>query len=194
MPYLVPVHTRSRERFLRKFLRDVSVAAKQCQHSNQSRLLVAAEPHQIGRGRNVTPEDGTLDHISDDASRPSRVSRTVLLFYSVAQRRQGRKERVRVAGRGFEPLKAYAGDFTDRSLWPLGHPAMASRGYARANELREYRFDGVAPDYSAGGLVLPVRPPDVSFVVESSGARGVPLSSGPAPSPANIARSAPWAN
>jgi hypothetical protein len=28
-----------------------------------------------------------------------------------------------VAGRGFEPLKAYAGDFTDRSLWPLGHPA-----------------------------------------------------------------------
>ena len=29
-----------------------------------------------------------------------------------------------VAGRGFEPLKASAGDFTGRSLWPLGHPAI----------------------------------------------------------------------
>ena len=34
-----------------------------------------------------------------------------------------RQELTGVAGRGFEPLKAYAGDFTDRSLWPLGHPA-----------------------------------------------------------------------
>ena len=65
--------------------------------------------------------------------------------------RPSSNKRAMVAGRGFEPLKAFAGDFTDRSLWPLGHPASAAQGYrSAAGAGARGRLGGTAEQRRAG--------------------------------------------
>ena len=59
-----------------------------------------------------------------------------------------------MAGTGFEPVKAYAGEFTVRSLWPLGHPAMKlARDYLTrraATDTKSKRVLVRAPGFGTG--------------------------------------------
>jgi hypothetical protein len=86
-------------------------------------------PDAIGGVLTTVPEANRLGDLRRADLSQKQIVSTICGVHNLSQKQiawaicGGAKSSGRVAGGGFEPPKALAGDFTGRSLWPLGHPA-----------------------------------------------------------------------